>query len=80
MKREKASGNWMNWDQHHTGPGQLHGPLRQGQCLGTTAGRRVMMSQRETSGMRQARTRAPIQLILGAAPPLASCGTAPSSF
>lgn len=46
----------MNSDQHHTGPGQLDGPLRQGQCLGTTAGRRVMMSQRETSGMHQAHT------------------------
>lgn len=58
----------MNSDQHHTGPGQLDGPLRQGQCLGTSAGRRVMMSQRETSGMHQAHTHTSIQLILGATP------------
>lgn len=41
----------MNSDQHHTGPGQLDVPLRQGQCLGTSAGRRVMMSQRETHSL-----------------------------
>lgn len=41
----------MNPDQHHTGPGQLHDPLRPGPCLGTTAGRRVMMSQRETHSL-----------------------------
>lgn len=46
----------------------LNGPLRQGQCLGNTAGCLVVMGQCETSKMHQAHTHMSVHLILGVTP------------